>query len=63
LGHHWIDRDRGRHLQRTEVRERRSISAEKQKGSSSMPHKKNPSPSEQISGLARVLRSNVAGRV
>jgi adenylosuccinate lyase len=47
-----------RHLQRTEVREAQEYFSEKQKGSSSMPHKKNPITSEQISGLARVLRSN-----
>ena len=47
-----------RHLQRTEVREAQEYFSEKQKGSSSMPHKKNPIASEQISGLARVLRSN-----
>lgn len=47
-----------RHLQRTEVREAQEFFSEKQKGSSSMPHKKNPITSEQISGLARVLRGN-----
>ena len=47
-----------RHLQRTEVREAQEYFSDKQKGSSSMPHKKNPITSEQISGLARVLRSN-----
>jgi adenylosuccinate lyase len=47
-----------RHLQRTEVREAQEYFSEKQKGSSSMPHKKNPITSEQISGLARVLRGN-----
>jgi adenylosuccinate lyase len=47
-----------RHLQRTEVREAQEYFSEQQKGSSSMPHKKNPITSEQISGLARVLRGN-----
>jgi adenylosuccinate lyase len=47
-----------RHLQRTEVREAEEFFSEKQKGSSAMPHKRNPIVSEQISGLARVIRSN-----
>ncbi|MGZ8766485.1 MAG: lyase family protein, partial [Acidimicrobiia bacterium] len=49
-----------RHLQRTEVREvEEPFRAGAQKGSSAMPHKRNPVKSEQLSGLARVLRGNL----
>jgi adenylosuccinate lyase len=47
-----------RHLQRTEVHEAEEYFSAKQKGSSAMPHKRNPITSEQIAGLARILRSN-----
>ena len=48
-----------RHLQRTEVREVEEGFSKKQKGSSAMPHKKNPILSENLSGLARVVRANM----
>jgi adenylosuccinate lyase len=48
-----------RHLQRTELREASEYFAEGQKGSSAMPHKRNPVLSENLSGLARVIRSAV----
>lgn len=47
-----------RHLQRTEVREAEEFFAAGQKGSSSMPHKRNPISSENLAGLSRVLRGN-----
>jgi adenylosuccinate lyase len=47
-----------RHLQRTEVRETEEFFSKGQKGSSAMPHKRNPITCEQISGLSRVVRAN-----
>jgi adenylosuccinate lyase len=49
-----------RHLQRTEVLEVEEHFAAGQKGSSAMPHKRNPITGERLSGLARVIRGNVA---
>ena len=47
-----------RHLQRTEVREAEEGFAKGQKGSSAMPHKKNPILSENLCGLSRIIRAN-----
>jgi adenylosuccinate lyase len=48
-----------RHLQRTELREASEFFAEGQKGSSAMPHKRNPVLSENLTGLSRIIRSAV----
>jgi adenylosuccinate lyase len=48
-----------RHLQRTELREAAEFFAEGQKGSSAMPHKRNPVLSENLTGLSRVIRATV----
>jgi adenylosuccinate lyase len=48
-----------RHLQRTEVHEVEESFGSKQKGSSAMPHKKNPITAEKLSGLARLIRGNM----
>ena len=48
-----------RHLQRSELREVQEFFSDKQKGSSAMPHKKNPVLSENITGIARIIRANI----
>ncbi len=48
-----------RHLQRSEVREAEAFFSSKQKGSSAMPHKRNPVLTENLTGIARLIRGNV----
>ena len=48
-----------RHLQRSEVREAEEFFSNKQKGSSAMPHKRNPVLTENLTGIARLIRGNV----
>jgi adenylosuccinate lyase len=52
-----------RHLQRTEVREAEERFTKGQKGSSAMPHKRNPIVTEQMTGLARLIRSNAMAAI
>jgi len=52
-----------RHLQRTEVREAEEYFSKGQKGSSAMPHKRNPIASENICGQARLLRANLSAAI